>query len=168
MAVYLITFHTYRSWGPDHPRGYTRKGEGVLPPDPEMADRYDRDAKHPRKFLDDALQQASVAAVREIAKDHPWRLHYVYAGATHVHVLLSWRTFIDWNEVRVAIKRRLGKRLSEAAELPGPWFVRGGKDSRKGVTDRKHFDHLMTEYLPKPAHRGWHWREGCEAPWRVG
>jgi hypothetical protein len=108
-----------------------------------------------------------IPTVCDIVKDQPWQLHYVYAGTTHVHVLLSWRTFVDWNDVRVTIKRKLGKRLSDTADRPGPWFVRGGKDSSKRVTDRKHFNHLMTEYLSKPAHRGWHWRDGCDAPWRV-
>ena len=37
MPVYHITLHAYRSWSPDHPRGYTRRGKGYQKPDPEQA-----------------------------------------------------------------------------------------------------------------------------------
>jgi hypothetical protein len=47
VAVYLFTYHAYRSWNADHRRGYTNKDEGVLPPDVQMADFDDRNAELP-------------------------------------------------------------------------------------------------------------------------
>jgi hypothetical protein len=52
MAVYHFTLHAYRSWRPDHPRGYTKRGKGYQPPDPEQAKKYDERAKQdPVKFV---------------------------------------------------------------------------------------------------------------------
>lgn len=159
MAVYLLTFHAYRSWRPDNPRGYVRKNQGVQPPDKQMAEWYDRDAKHPPVRLDAVMQHAMIEAVVPLCQRHNWRPHYIYAGSTHVHVLLSWKHFIEWNDVRTLIKRDFGRVLSKAMDQPGPWFSRGGQDSHKRVSDRKHFDHLTQTYLPRREHHGTHWRE---------
>jgi hypothetical protein len=167
VAVYLLTFHAYRSWRPDNPRGYVKRGQGVQKPDAEVAKRYDQRAKHSPVRFGEAEQGAIIDAAIVFAGEQDYRLHYIYAGTTHVHALLSWRQFTEWNDVRVALKRRLGKALSETMDRPGPWFSRGGQDSRRRIEDRAHFDHLMQRYLPKREHRGWHWREGCEAAWRI-
>src|SRR5205807_157183 len=51
VPVYHFTFHAYRNWRPDHPRGYIPKGQGVQPADEEMAEQYDRNAsQEPVKF----------------------------------------------------------------------------------------------------------------------
>lgn len=168
MAVYLFTFHAYRSWRPDDPRGYVKRGEGIQASDEQMADWYDRDAKHDAVRFDTDAQNAIVEATRSLAEKCAWRLHYVCATATHVHVLLSWRQYQDWNAVRTRIKRDFGRVLSKSLNKPGPWFSRGGKDSRKRVRGREHFDYLMHRYLPKCEPHGWHFREGNEAPWRIG
>ena len=56
MAVYHFTIHAFRSWRPDHPRGYTRKGEGYQPPDEEMAEKYDQAASQDAVIFERALQ----------------------------------------------------------------------------------------------------------------
>jgi hypothetical protein len=54
VAVYHFTYHAYRSWRPDHPRGYTKKGEGYQPPDPEIAEEYDeRATQDPVEFTEE-------------------------------------------------------------------------------------------------------------------
>ncbi len=155
MAVYLFTFHAYRSWNADKPQGYVTKGEGILPPDKMRAEQYNRNAKRPPITFDAATQDILVDATRKVCRDNGWRPHQVCATATHLHILISWDGFLEWAEVSRTLKRKLGAALSKAMDRPGPWFSRGG--SRKRVTDRKHFDHLMNRYLP--GHRGASWRE---------
>lgn len=156
MAVYLFTFHAYRSWNADRPQGYVRKGEGVLPTDLKRAQQYDRLAKHPPVLFDDGMQNVLADTTRSVCNKHGWRLHQVVANPTHLHALISWDGFIEWAEVSRTLKRQLGSGLSKALDRPGPWFSRGG--SRKRVSDREHFDHLMSRYLPR--HKGASWREG--------
>jgi hypothetical protein len=57
VAVYHFTIHAFRSWRPDHPRGYTRKGEGYQPPDEEMAEKYDQAASQDAVIFDESLQR---------------------------------------------------------------------------------------------------------------
>lgn len=156
MAVYLFTFHAYRSWNADRPQGYVRRGEGVLAADPQRAEQYDRHARHPPMVFDAEAQGVLVASVRAICNANGWRLHRAVANPTHVHLLVSWEGYVEWADVSRRLKRGLGLALSKAIERHGPWFSRGG--SRKRVTDRKHFDYLMDHYLPR--HKGLVWREG--------
>lgn len=156
MAVYLFTFHTYRSWNADRPQGYVRKGEGILPPDPKQAEQYDRAAKHPPVFFDHLAQRTLIDETRKVCDEKSWRLHQVATDRTHIHILISWTGFIEWAEVSRTLKRRLGSMLSKVFDRPGPWFSRGG--SRKQVSERKHYDYLMSTYLPR--HHGALWRKG--------
>jgi hypothetical protein len=57
VAVYHFTLHAYRSWRPDHPRGYTRKGIGYVSSDPDRADKYDRNAKQEPVQFDERTQR---------------------------------------------------------------------------------------------------------------
>jgi len=156
MPVYLFTYHAYRSWRPDDRRGYVRRGEGILPPDEEMARNYDRDARQPRVEFDATRQGTLVEMVRDVCDRRDWRLHQVLANPSHVHVLVSWDSDASWESVRDTFKRLMGMRLSQTEKVQGrQWFSKGA--SRKQVRDRKHFDYLMNEYLPK--HQGERWRE---------
>ncbi len=157
MAVYLFTFHAYRSWSPDRPQGYVRRGQGILAPDRHMAELYDRDASHPPVSFDRNMQDVLVKATCEICGRNGWRLHQVRATPTHLHVLASWRVYAKWTQVSNRIKRGLGLALSQTLNRKGPWFSRG--DSRKRVRDHQHFVYLMKEYLPK--HNGALWCESC-------
>jgi REP element-mobilizing transposase RayT len=156
MAVYLFTFHAYRSWNADKPQGYVRRGEGILPTDPNRAELYNRNANHPPIEFDQAKQRVLIDATREACSEKGWRLHQACATASHLHILISWDGFREWAEVSRTLKRLLGAALSKSLDRPGPWFSRGG--SRRRVIDRDHFDHLMTRYLPN--HKGVSWREG--------
>jgi REP element-mobilizing transposase RayT len=157
VPVYLFTFHAYRSWGPGHPRGYVRRDADVLPRDPEMAERYDRNARQSPVRFDATTQRILVDGARDICARRDWHLHIVATDASHVHLLVSWRDdSIAWKEIHDTLKRLLGMMLSKHAnERRRRWFARKG--SRKRVRDREHFEYLMSEYLPD--HRGVQWSE---------
>jgi REP element-mobilizing transposase RayT len=161
MPVYLFTFHAYRSWSPAHCRGYVRRGEGILPSDPRMADIYDRQATDPPVLFTPEIQRILIQTAHEVCSSRQWRLHAAGTEPTHIHLLVSWKTFIPWNNVTMRLKNVMSLFLGRRLKMPKrKWFVRG--ESRKRVTDRKHFDHLMNVYLAK--HRGTFWREGEELP----
>ena len=169
MPCYLFTFHAYRSWMPDRPQGYVRRGEGPLPPDAERARQYERNAAQPPILFDEDIQRALIVAAREAAAHQDFRLHCIATEPTHVHLLVSWKDDRTWQRMRTGIKqsltRALNRTLGPRAGLPaaseskrdqrGKWFSGGA--SRKRVRDGDHFDHLINEYLP--SHRGAFWRE---------
>jgi hypothetical protein len=157
MPVCLLTYHAYRSWSPDHPRGYVRRDGGALPPDPEMAGRYERHAGCPPVRFEPALQDILVEGARDICQRRDWHLHLVATHVTHVHLLVSWRDeALSWKDVHDTFKRLLGMMLAKRTDQRGRrWFVRKG--SRRRVRDRERCEYLMTEYLP--GHRGLAWSE---------
>jgi REP element-mobilizing transposase RayT len=157
VPIYLFTFHAYRSWRPDHPRGYVRRNEGVLPRDPDMAGRYDRHAKFPQVRFTSDLQRVLVDGAQDICSRRAWRLHFVATDPTHVHLLISWLDrALGWKDVHDTLKRLLGMLLAKhTGERGRKWFVRKG--SRRRVRDREHFEYLMGCYLP--SHRGFVWSE---------
>lgn len=176
MPVYLFTFHAYRSWMPDHPRGYTRRGEGYLEPDDEAAWQYADNATGEAVLFDAALQRAMIEEAQTACRYQQLRLHGGSTEPTHVHLLVSWTHGKSWMSVRTALKTSLSLRLKREAEQrdrescdhdwceddgqneKGRWeprLSRGG--SRKHVKDREHFDHLMRKYLPD--HGGVKWFE---------
>ncbi len=154
MPCYLFTWHAYATWMPDRPLGYVKKGQGILPSDPEEAARYRARQKESAACFDQFVQQLMIEELIIAAEKRRFRLHGVATDSTHLHVLLSWpdeRSFEQLNRgVRESITRRLNQHLRRR------WLVHKG--SRKRVKDRQHFDDLMSEYLPK--HAGWKWREG--------
>ena len=155
MAVYLFAFHAYRSWMPDRRQGYVRRGEGVRPTDPEMAARYEGDARHEAVVFTPEVQALLVAAAQSLCALKDWRLHQVMTDRTHVHTLLSWRGVVPWSSVRRALKYRYTSDLNGALDGSRVWFSESG--SRKRVRDRRHYDFLMDAYLPK--HDGVYWRD---------
>ena len=190
MPVYLFTFHAYQSWMPDHRRGYTRRGKGYFPSDPEMARRYREKAKSDPVEFDRETQRALVEELQVASAHQDFRLHAGSTEPTHVHALVSWKGFRPWVEVRKQIKSSLSRRLTreneklivpldvgvddpvdsrdatrrESSETDGGrWVLKLSRGaSRKRVENRRHLNHLMTKYLE--AHRG---REMVRGP-RLG
>jgi len=147
MPVYLFTYHAYRSWMPDHQRGYVQHGRGIRKPSVAMAARYAERARGPRVYFDEEQQRALIVAAREVCTRLNWRLHAIQANRTHVHVLLSWREYQPWLAVFARVKNILSLHLGRQAGVKGrPWFARKG--SRKRVRDPRHFTHLCYTYLP--------------------
>jgi REP element-mobilizing transposase RayT len=162
MPCYLFTFHAYRSWSADNPHGFVQEGkEGVQAPSPQLGRFYDEHAHQPPVLFGGLHQQVLIWIVYDACGRRPWRLHFVATEPTHVHILASWRSADPWRNVRKRLKNLAGLMLGKKCERTGrKWFSRKG--SRKRVRDRRHFDYLVSEYLPK--HRGLQWREGDPPP----
>jgi hypothetical protein len=161
LAVYLFTYHAYRSWNADHRRGYTRKDEGVLPPDQKRAEFYDRKAKQPPVEFDRAIQAVLIAGAADVCRHRRWRFHAAGTDPTHGHFLISWNEFTSWSDVSDKLKNLLSPFLGRLADETGRrWF--SAQQSRKRVTTPEHFDYLVTRYLP--GQRGLSWTEGEALP----
>ncbi len=156
MAVYLFTLHSYGSWLPDRARGYTRRGEGVLPKDEKMAGYYRDQMNTAVVRFDRSIQSQMIKAITTHCELKSYKLYHVATDPTHVHVLIGWDGYVKWKSVRRALKQSISRRLNEHFDKRR-WFAREG--SRKQVKDRQHFDYLVTTYLP--SHRGLTW--SCQA-----
>ncbi|MEX0775976.1 MAG: hypothetical protein WD042_09720 [Phycisphaeraceae bacterium] len=151
MAVYLFTFHAYRSWMPDHRRGYVRRGRGILNPDQAMAANYRRRARFEAVRFDDHDCQTLLDAAQTLCQSPAragWRLHTGVAVFNHVHLLVSWRGYVAAQRAKAALHRALTVELRDAHDAPPgrPWLARNG--SIKRITTRRHFEHLLHTYLP--------------------
>ena len=162
MAVYHFTIHAYRSWRPDHPRGYTRKGEGYQPPDEEMARKYDEAAKQEAVLFDDLTQREILVLAHQICDEEGWRLEAAGFDETHTHLVISWRGFMPWEEVDRRLKNLLALKLNRRRNTPGKrWFVRRHGAPRR-VRNDDHLQYLLNTYLPD--HPGIFWKRGMELP----
>ncbi len=161
MPVYHFTLHAYRSWSPNNKHGYTERGKGYQPPNPSRANQYNYNAKQDRVAFDELIQQVLILGAHNICQTRRWRLHAVGSDPSHVHLVVSWTSFIPWKQVQEKLKNVLSLFLGRATQQPGRrWFVVGG--SRKRVTDQEHLSYLLNTYLPD--HVGVFWREGMELP----
>ena len=151
MAVFLFTFHAYRSWMPDHPKGYNKRGVGYLPPDPSMARQYEANANHAPTLFDRTLQRTLIEHILTIPTFIDLDLHAITTEPSHVHILCAWHHDRSWESMRNSIKRSITLKLADISSPHGPLRLSRGA-SRKRVLDRDHFDHLMHKYLPK--HQG--------------
>lgn len=152
MPCYLVTYHAYGSWLPDRRRGYVRRDRGIIPADTHVAKLYRRDMAESPVVLNGALQRAAIAALLDSQQPQRFNMHAMATDRTHVHALLSWRDSRDAVKMRALLKGSVTRALNAEFGRRN-WLAEGG--SRKQVRDRRHFDHLRTEYLPK--HTGWKW-----------
>ena len=156
MPVYLFTYHAYRSWMPDRPGGFVQKGKGLQPPNRELAAAYANAANHPPFSFDEDTQQLLIETTLDVCSRRDWRLHEIATETSHLHALVSWKNTTRWQNVRGKIRNICSLELSKKHQQHGrPWFVEGA--SRKRVRNRRHFERLMTTYLPN--HRGLKWFE---------
>jgi len=149
MAVYLFTLHAYRSWMPDHRRGYVRRGQGILKSDTQQKRAYEARAVHDRMIFDNDLCRQIAQAVPELCRKRRWRLHGMAVVWTHLHVVVSWRPFVEARRARALLKHAITIRLRDHRGGQRKWLAGGG--SVKRVRDRRHLDYLLQSYLP--AHR---------------
>jgi len=160
MAVYLFTYHAYRSWMPDRPQGYVAKNRGILPQDPGLAKLYHKRATNTPVVFSEAHGWIMIRAVERIVSENSWLLYETAVAATHVHILVGWREFQEWKTVSNRLKRGIGLALSREFDRPGPWFSRGG--SRKRISSRKHFEYLLDSYLPEHGAVRWTNRDAAD------
>ncbi len=158
MPCYLFTFHAYRSWMPDRGEGFVRRGEGISPPDEELARQYEERAGENEVWFDENIQRLLIKETRIACEKQRYRGHCVATEPTHIHALVSWKDERPWLKIRTGLKTSLSLRLNHDVRRRAHWFVDSA--SRKQVKDEDHFNHLVRVYLP--SHRGWKWREGEE------
>ncbi len=154
MPCYLFTYHAHGSWMPDNPRGYVRRGAGILAPDKVMAARYRGKLAEGAVSFDARVQHRLIEEALVAAAHQQLRCHFLATESTHLHALVSWRIDRDWQTVRAKLRESLTRRLNRELEKRA-WFSKS--PSRKRVTDRRHFDYLMEVYLPR--HSGLKWSE---------
>jgi len=162
VAVYHFTKHAYRSWRPDHSRGYTKKGKGYQPPDTRTTEEYDLRAKQEPVWFDERTQREILQLTEQVCRDEGWVLEAAGYDPSHVHDVISWRGFMAWQEVDRKLKNLLVLKLNRLHGTPGKrWFARRHGAPRR-VKDRKHLDYLLKTYLPD--HPGVFWRRGMKLP----
>ena len=158
MPCYLFTYHAHGSWMPDNPRGYVKRGQGILAQDKQMAAQYRGNLEQETIHFDPKIQQLVIAETEVACSHQNLRCHFIATEPTHIHVLVSWTIDRTWEVVRAKLRESLSRRLNGDVKRC-EWFSKS--PSRKRVKDRAHFDYLITKYLPK--HRGWKWAEGVGA-----
>ncbi len=154
MPCYLVTYHAYGSWMPDHLRGFVKRRQGILAPDKEMAEQYRDNLKQAVVRFTGGIQREIISGALEACGHQDLRCHYIATESTHVHVLVSWKCNHTWKLIRKQIRSNITRRLN-AIFRRQEWFSKS--PSRKRVKDRKHFNYLVTKYLPD--HSGWKWSE---------
>jgi len=156
MPLFHFTFHAYRSWNADHPRGYVHRGEkGILPPDQILARARDHLANFPAVRFDDQDVQFFVTESHDVVQRRGWTLYAVTAVDTHLHLVVGWREQINEQDVQTKLKQGFGFVLAKRHGTKGrPYFSRGGVPER--VKDMKHLRYLLDEYFPQ--HHSAIWR----------
>lgn len=163
MPVYLFTMHAYRSWMPDRPQGYVRRGKGLLEPDCGRAFAYRQAATEPPVSFGPVEYPVMAWIAHDCCVNRGWQLRAITIVPSHTHVVVSWRDAIDRGEVFAKIKNLMSLELNRrAGQHREHWFSRSG--SKQQVKDREHYERLLNEYLPK--HNGYFWREGMPPPQR--
>ena len=160
MPAHLFTFHAYRSWNADNPRGFVQRGKGIQPPNQELARAYDNAASAAPMFFGPEHQRILIWVGCDVCARRGWRLHFTATEPTHVHYLVSWRGSERWDQISNRIKNIASLMLGRNLQHKTKWFSKSG--SRKRVRDQGHFLYLMNEYRPR--HGGLKWREGNDLP----
>ena len=76
-----------------------------------MAESYARVAKQPPVIFTTQIQKILINTARAECAAQNWRLYAAATDRTHVHLLISWKTFIPWNDVIKRLKNILSNRL---------------------------------------------------------
>ena len=165
MPVYHFTYHGYRTWNADHPDGYCQHGvrERLRTCVPLGAYRNwiaDGDAM----VFGEGQLRSMFEFLKEICGRRNWRLHGVGMDATHVHVVVSWKTEWDGEMVKDRVKNLLSLLLNRWEGREGRRvFSKGAGKNR--VRDATHLWRLRERYLPG---HPWYWCEGMEGLRRGG
>ncbi|MEM6329574.1 MAG: hypothetical protein AAF790_04930 [Planctomycetota bacterium] len=159
MPVALFTFHAYGSWMPDRRQGYVERGGGIQATSQRLAEKRRSLMTQPPMVFGAGVQRRLVDRFVSICQEEGYRPHAAASDPTHLHLLVSW-TDHDKPVKRIGsrIKNLLALHLSRASgQIGRKWFSKGA--SRRQVQDRRHFQHLVTRYLP--SHRGVFWSEAA-------
>ena len=73
------------------------------------------------------MQNVIIAGAFDACERRKWRLHGVGFEANQVHLLISWKDFLEWEAVREKLKTLLSLFLGRLVGEQGrKWFVAGG------------------------------------------
>jgi hypothetical protein len=127
-----------------------------------MASDYDEAAGQQAVLFDSNTQLDLLRLTRAICEEEQWSLEGAGFDKTHMHVAVSWRIRMTWNEVDRRLKNLLALKLNRERGTPGKrWFVRRHGAPRR-VTTRDHLSYLLQTYFPD--HPGVYWCKGMQDP----
>ena len=127
-----------------------------------MADKYDKAANQEAVQFDEKVQRGILVFAHDICEREGWSLEGAGFDEGHTHLVVSWRQFIEWEEVDRRLKNLLALKLNRRHKTPGKrWFVRRHGAPRR-VRDDAHLQCLLTKYLPD--HPGVFWKRGMPLP----
>ena len=153
MPCYLFTFHAHGSWLSDKYQA-SRDGlyQRVLFADESRLSG--AQARRPIRStgLLAAEQKLAIEGLARAAELQDCRLHYVATDRTHVQVLVSWQGDYHWKQQRANLRKAIVANLQKMRGRE-TWLSEGS--SRKQIRDRRQFNQLINEKLPK--YRGLKW-----------
>ena len=137
---------------PDRKRGFTKRDNTILPPDPNMADRYRRNMKDDPVKFDEGIQKAMIDEIMVASRFQRFVPRGLGTDDSHIHALVTWTDKRVWSQLRDGIRYSITKRLNKQFGRRR-WLVESA--SRKRVRNRDHYDYLTKTYIPD--HPGWKW-----------
>lgn len=149
MPIFHFTYHTYRSWREDNPKGYVQRGKpGVQPPSKPLAAHRAMLAEDPPVVFERGQQRAVVGYAQELTGRRGWVPHGIAVTPNHIHLVVEWNDGDDAKHVSDTCKRVLGFLLSQDAGVKGKrWFSKG--EDIAELRDAEHYDELTQRYLPR-------------------
>jgi REP element-mobilizing transposase RayT len=92
--AYFITFHTYGTWLPGHPRGsvdadHNHFGSPLAGASTNRHEASRRHLEQPPVELDDLERTIVLGAIEEVCGHREWLLHAVHVRTNHVHVVVG-------------------------------------------------------------------------------
>ena len=154
MPIYHFTFHTYGTWLPDRPEGYTPHGQGHQLTNPHVADAYRQRMNHPQTHLNSQAQQFAIQTLLDSQYPQRFELYALASEGSHLHVVIAWQDEREPIRVRTQIKTSMSLALNKRFGRR-QWFV--AKAGHIPVADEAHLHELVHQYLPK---HGLYWKRG--------
>ena len=87
--AYFITWTTYGTWLPGDPRGWRRRENGSMEPQPRLETWCKNRMEAEPVLLRDADREAVRQACHAHAQIRGWNILAVYVGVNHVHVVVE-------------------------------------------------------------------------------
>ena len=138
--AYFITWTTYGTWLPGDERGWTKRGEGPQPPDPDREDAARQAMTESAVILTEEQRVIVGDTIVRKCQSKNWVLHARNVRTNHVHVVVTAAGVVP-EIVREQLKAWCSQELSSAAGLKG----RSHNGRRRWWTERGRIDTLFTD-----------------------
>ena len=103
----------------------------------------------------DEQQRALLEFILDICGRRRWRVHAVGMDLTHVHVVVSWSTNEEPDEVKNKLKNLMSLLLNKRESRLGRRVFSTGSGGATRIQDREHLAFLVHEYLPGQGGLAW-------------